>query len=86
MFLVDLADFTWTLRFDGSSTAASGGAGIVLYKGNGEAVTKSFKLNFPCSNNAAEYEAYQAGLAIAYEMVIKHLRVIGDSNLVVCQA
>uniref|UniRef100_A0A2N9FFM0 RNA-directed DNA polymerase n=1 Tax=Fagus sylvatica TaxID=28930 RepID=A0A2N9FFM0_FAGSY len=34
----------------------------------------------------AEYEAYLAGLAIAYEMGIKHLRVIGDSNLVVCQA
>uniref|UniRef100_A0A2N9HCW8 Integrase catalytic domain-containing protein n=1 Tax=Fagus sylvatica TaxID=28930 RepID=A0A2N9HCW8_FAGSY len=31
---------------------------------------------------AAEYEAYLAGLAIAYEMGIKHLRVIGDSNLV----
>uniref|UniRef100_A0A2N9GF52 RNA-directed DNA polymerase n=1 Tax=Fagus sylvatica TaxID=28930 RepID=A0A2N9GF52_FAGSY len=34
----------------------------------------------------SEYEAYLAGLAIAYEMGIKHLRVIGDSNLVVCQA
>ena len=35
---------------------------------------------------ATQYEAYLAGLAIAYEMGIKHLRVIGDSNLVVCQA
>jgi ribonuclease HI len=52
----------------------------------GEAVTKSFKFDFPCSNNAVEYEAYLAELAIAYEMGIKHLRVIGDSNLVVCQA
>jgi ribonuclease HI len=86
VFLADLADSTWTLRFDGSSTAASGGARIVLYKGNGEAITKSFKLDFPCSNNATEYEAYLVGLAIAYEMGIKHLRVIGDSNLVVCQA
>uniref|UniRef100_A0A2N9I4L9 Integrase catalytic domain-containing protein n=1 Tax=Fagus sylvatica TaxID=28930 RepID=A0A2N9I4L9_FAGSY len=58
------------------------GAGIVLYKEGAEAVTKSFKFDFPCSNNAAEYEAYLAGLAIAYEMGIKHLRVIGDSNLV----
>uniref|UniRef100_A0A2N9H7S0 RNA-directed DNA polymerase n=1 Tax=Fagus sylvatica TaxID=28930 RepID=A0A2N9H7S0_FAGSY len=57
------------------------GPGIVLYKDDGEAVTKSFKFDFPCSNNAAEYEAYLAGLAIAYEMGIKHLRVIGDSNL-----
>uniref|UniRef100_A0A2N9GIL0 RNA-directed DNA polymerase n=1 Tax=Fagus sylvatica TaxID=28930 RepID=A0A2N9GIL0_FAGSY len=86
VFLTGLADSVWTLRFDGSSTATSAGAGIVLYKDDGEAVTKSFKFDFPCSNNAAEYEAYLAGLAIAYEMGIKHLRVIGDSNLVVCQA
>ena len=46
----------------------------------------SFKLNFPCTNNTAEYEAYLTGLAVAREMGIKHLRVIGDSNLVVCQA
>uniref|UniRef100_A0A2N9EW19 Integrase catalytic domain-containing protein n=1 Tax=Fagus sylvatica TaxID=28930 RepID=A0A2N9EW19_FAGSY len=76
-----LADSVWTLKFDGSSTATSAGAGIVLYKDDGEAVTKSFKFDFPCSNNAAEYKTYQAGLAIAYEMGIKHLRVIGDSNL-----
>jgi ribonuclease HI len=74
------------LKFNGSSTAASAGAGIVLYKDDGEVVTKSFKFDFPCSNNAAEYEAYLVGLAIAYEMGIKHLQVIGDSNLVVCQA
>uniref|UniRef100_A0A2N9ER61 RNA-directed DNA polymerase n=1 Tax=Fagus sylvatica TaxID=28930 RepID=A0A2N9ER61_FAGSY len=85
VFLAGLADSIWTLKFDGSSTATSAGAGIVLYKDNGEAVTKSFKFDFPCSNNAAEYEAYLAGLAIAYEMRIKHLRVIDDSNLVVCQ-
>ena len=81
-----MADSTWTLRFNGSSTATSGGADIVLYKGNGEAVMKSFKFDFLCSNNVAEYEAYLAKLAIAYEMGIKHLRLIGDSNLVVCQA
>jgi ribonuclease HI len=84
--LAGLADSVWTLRFDGLSTVASAGTGIVLYKGDGEAVTKSFKFDFPCFNNVAEYEAYLVGLTIAYEMGIKHLRVIGDSNLVVCQA
>ena len=34
----------------------------------------------------AKYEAYLTDLAIAHEMDIKRLRVIGDSNLVVCQA
>ena len=79
-----MADSVWTLKFDGSTTATSAGVGIFLYKDDEKAVTKSFKFDFPCSNNAAEYEAYLAELAIAYEMGIKHLRVIGDFNLVVC--
>ncbi|XP_075636824.1 uncharacterized protein LOC142609075 [Castanea sativa] len=33
----------------------------------------------------AEYEAYLTRLAMTLEMGVKHLRVIGDSNLVVCQ-
>ena len=86
VFLTGLEDFVWTLKFDDSSTTTSAEAGIVLYKDDEKVVTKSFKFDFSCSNNAAEYEAYLVGLAIAYEMRIKHLRVIGDSNLVVCQA
>ena len=46
----------------------------------------SFKLDFPCTNNMAEYEVYLTSLAVACEMGIKRLRVIGDLNLVVCQA
>ena len=45
----------------------------------------SFKLEFLCSNNTVEYEAYLMGLAIDLKMGIKHLKVIGDSNLVVYQ-
>ena len=45
----------------------------------------SFKLGFSCSNNAAEYEAYLTGLTIALNMRVKHVRVLGDSNLVVFQ-
>jgi len=63
-----------------------GGAGIILSKNTGEVVAMSFKLDFPCTNNMAEYEAYLMGLAVARETGTKNLRVIGDSNLVVCQA
>uniref|UniRef100_A0A2N9GX94 Uncharacterized protein n=1 Tax=Fagus sylvatica TaxID=28930 RepID=A0A2N9GX94_FAGSY len=63
----------------------SSGAGIVLAREDGKTIAKSFKLDFPCSNNASEYEAYITGLVIAHEMGIKHLRVIGDSNLIICQ-
>ena len=76
----------WVIKFNGSSTAHSGGAGIVLYHEGDEAVALSFKLEFPCSNNTVEYEAYLTELVTALEMRFKHLKVVGDSNLVVCQA
>ena len=83
---VKAAGAKWILRFDGSSTATEEGVGIVLIKETGEAIAMSIKLNFPCTNNTTEYEAYLTDLAVTLEMGIKHLRVIGDSNLVVCQA
>ena len=45
----------------------------------------SFKLGFSCSSNAVKYEAYLTGLTIALNMGVKHVRVLGDSNLVVFQ-
>ena len=76
----------WIMKFDESSTTYFGGVGVVLYHEEDKAVVLSFKLEFPYSNNTAEYEAYLTGLATALEMGVKHLRVLGDSNLVVCQA
>ena len=73
------------MKFDGSSTTHSGGVGVVLYHEEDKAVALSFKLEFPCSNNTAEYEAYLTGLATVLEMGVKHLKVLGDSNLAVCQ-
>ena len=73
------------MKFDGSSTTQSGGVGVVLYHKEDKAVALSFKLEFLCSNNTVEYEAYLTGLATTFKMGIKHLRVMGDSNLVVCQ-
>ena len=74
------------MKFDGSSTTHSGGVGVVLFHEKDKAVALSFKLEFPCLNNTAEYEAYLTRLAIALEIGVKRLKVLGDSNLVVCQA
>ena len=76
----------WVMKFDGSFTAQSGGVGVVLYHKEDEVMVLSFKLEFPCSNNMVEYEAYLTRLATALEMGVKHLRVISDLNLVICQA
>ena len=75
----------WTMRFDGSATTTSNGVGIVLSCENGDTIPLSFKLGFSCSNNAAEYEAYLTGLTIVLSIGVKHIRVLGDSNLVVSQ-
>ena len=74
------------MKFDGSSTTQSEGVGVVLYHEEDKAVVLSFKLEFPYSNNTAEYEAYLTGLATTLKVGVKHLRVMGDSNLVICQA
>ena len=73
------------MRFDGSATATSNGVGIVLSCENRDIMPLSFKPGFSCSNNAAEYEAYLIGLTIALSIGVKHMRVLGDSNLVVSQ-
>ena len=75
----------WTMRFDESATTTSNGVGIVLSCENGDTIPFSFKLGFSCSNNAAEYEAYLIGLTIALSIGVRHMRVLGDSNLVVSQ-
>ncbi|CAL8992411.1 unnamed protein product [Prunus brigantina] len=75
----------WTLYFDGSSTSKGGGAGVVLINPNGQATTLSFKLDFPCTNNVAEYEAFIMGLSTAREMGAEKMKIIGDSNLVLSQ-
>ena len=57
-----------------------------MYHEEDKAVVLLFKLEFPYSNNTVEYEAYLIGLATTLKMGVKHLRVLGDSNLVVCHA
>ncbi|XP_023919394.1 uncharacterized protein LOC112030924 [Quercus suber] len=75
----------WTMRFNGSATASLNGVGVVLSCENGDTMPLSFKLGFSYSNNAAEYEAYLTGLTITLNIGVKHMRVLGDSNLVVSQ-
>jgi ribonuclease HI len=43
------------------------------------------RLHFAASNNVAEYEALVVGLRIAVELRVRHLKVHGDSQLVIDQ-
>ena len=72
-----------TMRFDGSATTTSNEVGVILSCEDGDTIPLSFKLGFSCSNNADEYKAYLTGLTVALSIGVKHMRVLGDSNLVV---
>ena len=73
------------MRFDESATTTSNRVGVVLSCEDGDTIPLSFKLGFSCSNNAAEYEAYLTRLIIALSIGVKHMRVLGDFNLVIFQ-
>ncbi|XP_026398852.1 uncharacterized protein LOC113294688 [Papaver somniferum] len=75
------------LYFDGSATPRNntGGAGIVLVSPTGEVFSHSFKLDFQCTNNSAEYEAFLIGLSVAKQEGATHLEIRGDSKLLVNQ-
>ena len=83
MAVAEILGKKWTMRFDRSATTTSNGLGVVLNCEDGDTIPLSFKLGFYCSNNTAEYEAYLTGLTIALNIEVKHMRVLGDSNLVV---
>ena len=85
MAVTEIPGKKWTMRFDGSTTTTSNGVGVVLSYENGDTIPLSFKLGFSCSNNAVKYETYLTGLTIALSIVVKHMRVLEDSNLVVSQ-
>ena len=75
----------WVLNFDGASKTNSSGAGLVLQSPEGFIVEYAIKLDFPTTNNEAEYEALIAGLGLAKVLKVENLKVYGDSKLVVSQ-
>ena len=50
---------------DGSSNRKASGAGVVFYSPEGDKVKCVILLNFPTTNNEAEYEAWIIGLDLA---------------------
>ncbi|CAL9029587.1 unnamed protein product, partial [Prunus brigantina] len=75
----------WTMYFDGSSTEARSGAGVVIKSPQGQRWQFAFQLDFRCTNNQAEYEALIIGLEILGEMKATRVLVYGDSQLVINQ-
>lgn len=79
---------TATLHFDGGTyprNPGHGGAGAVLHVEGGEPLAKSKYLGPRVSNNQAEYGGLILGLRAALELGVTHLRVYGDSQLIIRQ-
>ena len=75
----------WSLYFDGSAGKEGAGAGIWITSPTDESKFYSYKLNFDCTNNMAEYESLILGLDLLKKMKARNIFVFGDSELVIRQ-
>ncbi|KAL0319764.1 UNVERIFIED_CONTAM: hypothetical protein Sradi_5237900 [Sesamum radiatum] len=75
----------WMLHVDGSSTSSAGGAGILLQRPGGVEIEVTAKLDFPITNNEAEYEALANSLRMALDVGVDQLNVYTDLQLIVMQ-
>jgi hypothetical protein len=66
----DLPDH-WVMYFDGSYTLKGAGAGIVLIPPEGDMLKYAIQIEFPTTNNTAEYEGLVTGLRLAKELGIQ---------------
>jgi ribonuclease HI len=86
MDTVEESEGIWTLEFDDSLSGNGSGAGVVLTAPSGEEVFyRSYRLEFNCTNNVAEYEALILGLNLAIDKGATILEVKGDLDLIVSQ-
>jgi len=69
----------WIAYVDGSSMKSRSGAGVALITLDKEEIAVALKLDFPTTNNEAEYEAVIAGLSLAEHLGAKNLEVRSDS-------
>jgi ribonuclease HI len=79
------ADF-WSMDFDGAVSKEGVGAGVWLHNHRSRySENHSYKLNFQCTNNVAEYEALMLGLKLLKKVGAKQIMVRGDSELIIKQ-
>ena len=70
---------------DGSSNWHIGGAGVVIQTSKGDKIECMIRLDFPTTNNEAEYEALVAGLDLAKVAGAENIVVHCDSQVITSQ-
>ncbi|KAK4397224.1 hypothetical protein Sango_1559000 [Sesamum angolense] len=74
-----------SLHQHGVYMSTGSGAGVTLESPQGDKFEYAIKLDFPSSNNEAEYEAFLAGGELALAAAVKKIVIYSDSQLVVNQ-
>ena len=75
----------WSVHMDGSSNKQAGGAGVVLLSPEGDVVKCMIRLDFPTTNNEAEYEALVVGLDLARATGATSVVIYCDSQVITNQ-
>ena len=75
----------WSVHTDGSYNRQVGGAGIILHSPEGDEIECMVRLDFPTTNNEAEYEALVAGLDLAKAAGAANMVIYCDSQVVMNQ-
>ena len=75
----------WSIHTDGSSNQRSGGAGVVIQTPEGDKIECMIRLDFPTTNNKAEYEALVAGLDLAKAVDAENMIMHCDSQVITSQ-
>ena len=75
----------WSVHTDGSSNRQAEGAGVVLLSPEGDMVECMVRLDFPTTNNEAEYETLVAGLDLTKAAGATSVVIYCDSQVVTNQ-
>ena len=75
----------WTIYADGSSIVGLEGVGIIVTSPEKDVPMYGVQIQFPATNNEAEYEATLTSLRIAKAQRVKSLKLRTDSKLIVGQ-
>ena len=75
----------WSMHTDGSSNRQAGGAGVVLLSPERDVAECMIRLDFPTTNNEAEYEVLVVGLGLARATGATSVVIYYDSQVITNQ-